>query len=790
MFKLYQKIVVILIIAVLTEFVAVKNTFADNPPENSPTETISVSANVPAPIDSLPISLQSLTTGNNFQQNTILNYKITYGSLNTGTIPLTIQAQWSQGTIEGSPVPSVDVVQYVIGSASDAYGSTPAIVDTVNNTITWTISVFPGNTTNRTVTFSLETNESYTGFSSVSFDVSTRAFSSSTVTPDQKITTTYLYKPTPTPNPTNTPTPGPSTTTTTVNTPTPTPTTAKTPAFSGIVVQSLSESNAQIAIGTNSNSTFVVKYGTSANLLSQNLTSLTPLKANAVILPDLEPDTNYYFKVVATDAGGKVTNSDIFTFQTATVSEAPVIDTGSLLATSNNSVLVNAAAAPTTAGGKQAPKGQITLPESSTFDIQFSLKKYTVVKSIQAIVRSKVLGISTFFVQPAEANTNFADLIEVSPGVYSGRLKSVATPGAYEVFIRIVDYKGNIIEQKLADLIVTQKFSVYDESTKSGIENARVLLYLYDETSRIYKVISPQIIPIQNPAFSDSNGDFNVVLPYGKYRADISAIGYKSKIIEFAVSTNGGYPAVSLIPSKSILTIASYYGSTLFDTLVASQIFLQEQAQSSRLFNLSTIGAVIFLIGITALSISARTHISVIYFPYFIYFKLTILFRKNKARIVFGKVIDEKTDSPISRAKVYLATPDGKHVLVSLQTNKLGEFYYNNPKGLDYKITVVKEGYSLQEPWNFVNTKITQIPALLKMEEKDKLHYSLLTIVVFYAEDLLGLLMESLILFGLLVQIYFIFTFGFIKVAPFIIITILNIVLILTYLYKPRYLQP
>jgi len=169
---------------------------------------IKITATVPSQVSSLPISIESVTTGSQFSQNTTLDYKITYGSLASSAIPLTIQAQWSQGTIEGSPTPSVDIVDYVIGSASDAYGGATAIVDTVNNTITWTIPSFPGNTVDQTVTFSLKTNTSYTGASSVSFDVSARAISGSTVTPDQTVTQTYLYSApaasasTPTPTPT------------------------------------------------------------------------------------------------------------------------------------------------------------------------------------------------------------------------------------------------------------------------------------------------------------------------------------------------------------------------------------------------------------------------------------------------------------------------------------------------------------------------------------------------------------------------------------------------------------
>jgi hypothetical protein len=557
--------------------------------------------------------------------------------------------------------------------------------------------------------------------------------------------------------------------------PSPAPT-VNTLFFSAITIDSLSKSQVQITINTNANSSLTLKYGASPTALSQNITSLTSLTQRSIILTGLTPDTNYYFKVIAKDASGKVTNSDTFTFRTATVSEPPVINQQSLLATSNDLVLVNPA------GRNNA----ITIPKSSTFDIQFSLKKYLALKTIQMVVRNKVLGASTFMAPEEQANTNFADLTEVSPGVYSGRLTSLPTPGFYEIFVRIVDYNGNITEQKLADLTVTARLTVYDTTSKAGIENARALLYLYNEGTRTYEVISPQLLPISNPVFSKANGEYNLALPYGKYRAEISAIGYKDQMVEFAITQRGGYPAIYLTPSSSIVSTAQYYLSTLSDAIASSQIYFQQQAQSSRLFDLSMVGTVILLIMLTIFSISARTHVAVLYLPYFLFFKLGLIFRRDKTRIIFGKVIDEKTEVPISRANVFLSDPNGKHVLAALKTNKLGEFYYQNPKGLDYDITVVKEGYASPEPWEFVNDKVKAIPTVLRMEERGKPHHSILQIITLYAEDFLGMCTEALIFFGFLVQIYFVFTFGLLKVAPVICITIINLMLILTYLYRPK----
>jgi hypothetical protein len=751
-----------------------------------------VTATVQPDTTYLPISVEQTTPGNNFPQNTVLNYKITYGLLTVGDFPLTIQAQWNQGTIAGSPTPSVDVVNYVIGSATTGYGGVTPVVDTVNQTITWTFDSFPGNTTNQTVNFQLKTNDLYTGSSLVSFDVNARAISSSTVTPDQTATQDYLYnaalEPTPTPAPNNSPTPA---TTTSTNAPTPTPATTPAPnvppSFSAIVIQSISQSQVGIAIDTSSNSTFTIKYGTSPNSLAQNLTSLTSLTSNTVDLPDLLPDTNYYFKVVAKNADGQTINSDIFTFRTAVISEAPTADVLTLVATSNNNILTSPTTQSNSTSGPNKAPG-IVIPVSSSFSIQFALTKVTAIKSIQAFIVSKnVLAANTF--TATSANPNYVDMVEISPGVYTGKLLSQPDPGNYEIYARIIDYNGNITIQKVAELNIVNKFTVVTKGTHTPVENARVLLYLYDAQLKTFSVISPSITSIVNPAFSATDGTISITLPQGKYRAEVSAIGYDKQTIQFDIIPQSGYPTVYLVPNSSIITTIKYYLSTLSDAFIASQIYFQQQAKSSRLFDLSTVGAIIFLIGITLLSISARTHISIFYIPYFLYFKLLFLFRKNTNRLLLGEVIDEKTGIPISRATVYLSPPHSNHVLATLTTNKLGEFYYKNPKGLDYKITIVKEGYALPEPWEFVNGEVKAIPTILKMEETEKPSRSILSIGFAYAEDFLGMFMEFLIIFGLLTQIYFVFTFGLLKVIPSLCVTIINILLIITYLYKPRTLS-
>lgn len=761
---------------------------------------INITASVDPQVSDLPIAIESITAGSTFPQNSTINYKITYGNSATTSIPLTIQAEWTQGTIAGNPSPSVNILDYVTGSASNAYGATPAVINTVNRTITWTISSIPASTTGQTATFSLKTNSSYTGASSVNFSVLARATSGSTTTPDASVSQNYLFSGTANPG-------GPGDQRSdnlgcgNRDCSTPGITQPALLIFNSIEIYSISKSDAKIFVVTNKSTTLTIQYGKSLKSLLESVKTALPATENIVTLPDLTPDTDYYFKITAKDENGKTAASDIFTFKTASESIAPTIDLQSLIVTSNNNILLNPQAqAPT---GKTASKYIVVIPYSSVFEFHFALNKQTQIKSIQAIVKNSprarldsakqgeagknVLGASTFG-QP-EANSNLVDLVETRPGVYTGRLLSPKDPGNYELYVKIIDYSGNISIEKIADIRVVNKFKVLEKGLKVPIENARVLFYLYNPTTKVYEVISPQILPVNNPSYSNPEGLVDVVLPIGKYKAEILAIGYQPILEEFEINfESGDYPTIYLEKQPfNIINYINYYSNTFFDNLSAGGQFIKSRADSSRLFDFITVGSLFIFVISTLFAFCAKTHIPVLYLPLFLIYKTDLFLKKNKSYVFLGKVVEEVSKNPVSRAIVSLIDSNN-NAIATLKTNKLGEFYYPNVNLGDYKISVTKKGFKSSQLLTYKEgTKMMPLTILIKKDESAL--EKQIDIFLIYAVDFIGLLFEFMLFAGIIIEIYFIFTFGFLRIAPFMAISIANLLLLFLFLYKPGNLK-
>lgn len=471
--------------------------------------TVSVTASVAPHSSDFSLSMSSsptsATTVNQFQK---IVYTITYGSNLAYATPMTITASWTQGTIQGQGSPSVDIADYVVGSASNGYNSTAPVVDTTNKTITWTISSIPANTTDQTVNFTLETNASYTGASTVTFPTTAQMTNVGVTVPSQSITMTYQYNANITPSPTLTLTPTISptptsvqatttpgvtsavTTTTPTLSPTPTPTPFIAPSqlvITDVAIETISPTNATIQVRTNIPASSFIEYGTSPRLLNQISQTITGAD-QLITLENLQPNTKYYFRVVT--RSGENQNGDLHE--------------------------------------------TVVLPINKPFQFTFSINAKNDVSKIEAFIKNNnVLAASTTNDPPQ----NNLRLFEIQPNVYQGLLKTGDIPGKYGLDIKVFDNKGNITEQQLFALKVIPPLMVFSQDTKEPIEHAQITLSRLDIRTNKYVLVTSKMFAIQNPSFTDIQGQISYVLPQGGYQMNINALGYADKIVTFRIGS-------------------------------------------------------------------------------------------------------------------------------------------------------------------------------------------------------------------------------------------------------------
>ena len=737
--------------------------------------TASVAAN---PTDFNSILTKTSPAGTTVGQDAVITYQISYGSNLSYGSNITVEAQWYQGTITGNSSPSVDAVNYVVGSAGNAYNSTAPVIDDVNNKIDWTINSFPGNIANQTVTFQLKTTGNYTGSSNVTFPVSARVSGPGTTTADSTVSLTYKYNygvaATSTPTAANTPTPTNSLTPTTTTAPTSTPTLVpKKFGIDGVSVDQVLFKSVTVSIATNNPSTKKIIYGSSVSNLTQSINVLAPSKGSTVTLDGLAGSTQYYFRVIATDTAGQRATSDTYTFTTASSPATSSVNVKTLIVTSQNNILV-APSSNADAARPETPK-PVVLPTNSDFTFQFTVEDHENIKKVEAFVRSSnILGL--FDPQTVEASEGTVTLIEVTPGVFSGRL-TIFQPGNFTLFAKVYDYKGNIAEQKITEIKNVLPFRIINARTKNAVEKAEATFYLYTH-DRIYSLITPQVMAIANPSFSDSDGIIPVVLPVSQYRVKISAQGYDNKTVDFTIGEgkNENYPQIEIDPKPfNILTAGGILTNTATDLAILLNNAVNSLATSLRILNLINSLILLSLVLVTVLAFSARTHINLFHLPRYLAHHISSSLPGSYS----GYVFDERTKKPLSQVRVIFFETESGRVVTQTLTDKSGKYIASIKNAKDFFISVVKEGYKevhLQE-----NPLEQQIKPVYITTQNTVRSISIGRRLVAWLEFVFGFFFEILLVNSVIFELLFVKSFGFLSTLPFLGLSVLTIALWMFY---------
>lgn len=765
------------------------------------TVTATVAAN---PTDFEAETVLVTPSGDTFPQDTTLTYQITYGSNLAYPSNITVEAEWSLGTISGSGTPTIALLDYVIGSASDAYGSTPPVIDTVNRTITWEITGFPASTLGETVTFQLITNDNYTGPSLVSFDVSGRVVGPGTQTPDSTVTKNYQYNfgqsATASPGPGATSTPGPTSTSApgTTSTPTPTGIPAPTFIFEGIDMEAIGVNSAKVGITTSNPATLTISYGTSIDSMVNIINSIGTSPYHSIQLSGLTRATRYYFRVAATDNAGRTITSDIFTFQTAlSDTDIPKVDFRKLIILANNKILFlpfSDFEILDIDGEPLMGTPFVVLPTTFPFEFRLGLEANESIERIFSYIKNEsVLGINNLTeIIPPETDI---ELFELSPGIYSGRLLTKQTPGIFSLNVRIYDTFGNISEHKLATIKIVPPFTVAALDGKP-IENAKVVLYVFDPKTKLFKYIPPDTYPIKNPEFADVDGTISYALPKGRYFAEVSAIGFKDKEVEFIIGEypEEKYPKVTLEKAPfNLFTIISYYITTLVDVYHALVDFIARLSTSLRFFDLIAALALLLLVATSLFAFSIRTHIPLFSLPLYFIFHFGEILRIKHGDHFAGEIMDSNTGRGIPAATVSFYDQSTGRLIATVTTDALGEFILKNPTDAkSYKVVIQHSNYH-GITINDYRREAAFIRLQFVLDKKgEELEPSMREVLTSGIENIIGFAFESVLLGCFIFELIFIQTIGIAKTLPFLIISLFTLLLWLFYARRVvrRHLSP
>lgn len=700
-----------------------------------------------------PLEIVKKTTGETFSQYATLEYTITYGSNLSYKTPLTLEASWNAGEIEGAPGSTVDVLEYINGSAGVAYNATVPTIDLVNKKIIWNIPSFPAKKKDQTVSFKLRTNALYTGKRKVESRVVARILTDTT-SAEKIVTTVYLYN----------------------------PQFEATPQEPIVVyLRSVISDRALIFIQTLDETNVRVQYGVDPSDRTQRVSTLQYAKEQTVVLSNLIPETTYYFTVTAVKKDGTKTISDIFIFKTAQISVAPDINQDSLVFISSNIIL-------SYPDDQKTGAPTFTLPKGTSYNFRFKLNRFETAKEVQGTVRHKsVLGINNEeIIDPTSTD---ATLFERQLGLFEGRLKSPETSGTYELFLKVSDYSGNIVENKIAEVYVTEKFTIKNKKTGNSIEGVQILLSYYNPRTRIFDVIPEKVIPIKNPSYTDIKGQISYPLPSGKYKAQIVAIGFTAQDIEFTIGGKPGeeYPTVYLSPKPfNLFTFGLYYGTIIRDLSHSFQAYIQKLANSVRFFELNALLAITFLVFLSLLSFSSRLRIPLhSLIEYFLHrTKISTIHKKIGQRIK-GRIFDEETGEILAMADVFLVDAEKNKVVGHTKTSQKGDFSFLKYPERAYELEVMKNGY---EPIVFHESDIqaVELGGYLLSIHKRELGRTVREKVKVYTEKILSLLFEALLILSIISEISLGYSLGWQKAAPFLSISLVNLGLWIVHLSHLR----
>lgn len=715
------------------------------------TRGINIQAVVPPSANDFQFSLKALDS-QTVRQNQVLTYEITYGASNSAgqRTQNTIVARYSSDRDPNNAY----LADYIISSATPAYGGVQPVIDQQNRTITWTIPSLPQGVMNQKVTFQLRTKSIYTLPEKLTLSNNAVMQNTFFSFPEQYTRQEYLYeKEIPGPQPTASVTP---------MEPSPTGSIQKktTPLEILLISQfGLTPTEAVIDITTNQPSRTTIYYGRTPEALTTITEDPTVTYYHTMTLKNLLPAMPYYYKISATDTQGNVRWSDTLTFTTPKQTTAnPIPIKGTLTLLNQNSLIHSAVISDDYTG--------VVLPKYTDYQVIYTPESGKYIAALDLLITSQN-GIQQVVRMTSNNQSSYTATIQTGDA------------GRYTLVLLQKDSSGTIQSKKLSEMIITEPFLVRDSKTGKPIEDASITLSRYDVIRKIFVPFnSGQTASNYTILYTDKYGQAFITLPPGEYQAEIRALGYAPATITFAINgRNGnGFPIVQLDTSMLDTSYIFQTIKIIWKNGIHNGIEqIKQLGASLRLYYLSAVTTLITLISLSFITFGFRTNIDVKQAIPFTLFHLALLNKPKKAGYFRGIISDEQ-DKPLAGVHIDIMPHDGSAVLMHTTTDNLGRFQYKNSLQQEYiKLVLSKDSYPITERVE-KNDSDAIVKITLKKKSDPSKRYSNAVM-----QEIFGSFFEVLLIMCLIAEIIFIQSFGLARTLPFIIISLFNLMLWLFY---------
>ncbi len=722
-------------------------------------DQIVVTGQVLPPISDFSAVISTQDSVTQIPQNTQIEYVITYGTEYDFSTPLTIVAEWEQGTIFGAGSPSVDLFEYVAGSATDAYNNTEPVINLTNRTITWTISAIPGNTQNQTVSFILKTTAQYTGSSEVTAQVNSRITNPVTTT-DSTSEVSYKYvsssSGSSTSNTGSTPTPTSSPAASTTS-----QTAVTTTASSGYVsykIVAVESTSAELQVILNTPGTLTATVYSVDGTKLEVFESLQIQKVHSLVLDNLFPDKEYHV-LLSSIQNGVQSSSERLAFLTASDSY-PVTLTSFTVSSKGKPIFSPSLGDPEYLLIPAGSELEVILPLLEGFDTK-SVTLY--LQTITDIDLGLVLGESQYGSQ----------ISQIQNGIWSGSLTIPHIPGKYQVYLTLESFAGSKKNISLGKLLVVQPFSVYDSASKLPIERAKVNIKKYNETTKLYDFFEKYV--------TNSAGSIDIIFPKGKYFIEVESTGYVPQSLEFDTTNATFYPQLYLEKEYfPYFKTVEYHVETAKIKTELFVTFLKKESESHATLTLITLLTLCITTPLTLFGFLTRSHFSVRTLLHSVLHHHRFIFSKKKTLVVGGsqyykiKLVDTQTERLVRNAVVTVQDSAGQ-IKSLIQVHRNGLVFV--PKSLDEALTasVVAPGYAPQS----IDLKPEVEESTLLKLEKESAQKSYFSLVISLLKHFLDSALEINLLLSLVTAILFVFVYEKHYAIPFLVLSLGNFLLYL-----------